>query len=145
MEALPDDVKLIWKTNAHASAQSRELLNGIFDVWLADYKFGNDACAQRLALVPNYNEVVCENLLWANEHSELIVRHLVMPGHVECCWKPVAAWLAENLLGVKVNLRSGFWPAWKAHKHAELSGQTTVAETKLAMEIAREYALNLIE
>jgi putative pyruvate formate lyase activating enzyme len=143
--ALPDDAKLIWKTNAHASLQTRELLEGIFDVWLADYKFGNDACAQRLALVPKYNEVVRENLLWANEHSELIVRHLVMPGHVECCWKPIAEWLAENLHGVKINLRSGFWPAWKARQHSELRAPTTAAETKLASEIAREYALNLIE
>ncbi|MGI8967179.1 MAG: radical SAM protein, partial [Limisphaerales bacterium] len=77
---LPDDATLIWKTNGHCSAEAREFLDGVFDVWLADYKFGNDTCAQRLALVPNYKEIVRENLLWANEHSELIVRHLVMPG-----------------------------------------------------------------
>lgn len=99
---------LVWKTNAHASAQARELLDGMFDVWLADYKFGNDSCARRLAKVPNYNRIVRENLVWANHHCELIVRHLLMPHHVECCWRPVAKWLAENLPGVKVNLRSGF-------------------------------------
>ncbi len=115
--ALPDSARLIWKTNAHGSAQARELLDGMFDVWLADFKFGNDACARRLAKVPDYIRVVQENLLWANEHSELIVRHLLMPGHVDCCWKPVAEWLAENLPGVKVNLRSGFWPAWHAARH----------------------------
>ncbi len=111
---LPETAKLVWKTNAHGSAQARELLDGMFDVWLADFKFGNDACAQRLAKTPDYVRIVRENLLWANEHSELIVRHLLMPGHVDCCWRPVAEWLAENLPGVKVNLRSGFWPAWHA-------------------------------
>ena len=142
---LPDDAPLIWKTNAHGSAQAREWLDGIFDIWLADYKFGNDQCAQRLALVPRYNEIVRENLLWANEHSELIVRHLVMPGHVECCWRPIARWLAENLPGVKINLRSGFWPAWKAHTHAELRGTTSRSETELAFAIARDNDLRLIE
>src|SRR5206468_5253810 len=83
---LPDSAKLVWKTNAHGSAQARELLDGMFDVWLADYKFGNDACAQRLAGVDDYNRIVQENLFWANDHSELIIRHLLMPGHVECCW-----------------------------------------------------------
>ena len=143
--ALPDDAKLIWKTNAHASAQAREFLDGIFDVWLADYKFGNDACARRLALVNDYTEIVRENLLWANEHSELIIRHLVMPGHVECCWKPIAGWLAENLPQAKINLRSGFWPAWKAARHSELRGTTTSLETELAVTIARDYNLNLVE
>jgi putative pyruvate formate lyase activating enzyme len=142
--ALPDEAKLVWKTNAHGSAQARDLLDGLFDVWLADYKFGNDDCAQRLARAPNYTKVVQENLLWANEHSELIVRHLVMPGHADCCWAPVARWLAEDLTGVKVNLRSGFWPAWQAARHAELRGTVTAPEGDRAWEIAREHGLNLV-
>ena len=142
---LPETAKLIWKTNAHGSAQARELLDGIFDVWLADFKFGNDPCAQRLSKTPDYVRIVRENLLWASAHSELIVRHLLMPGHVECCWRPVAEWLAENLPGVKVNLRSGFWPAWHARRHGEFSNPLSRAETEQADDIAREYGFNLIE
>ncbi|HEY3931999.1 MAG TPA: radical SAM protein [Verrucomicrobiae bacterium] len=141
---LPDSAKLIWKTNAHGSAQARELLDGMFDVWLADFKFGNDDCARRLAKISDYKNVVRENLLWANERSELIVRHLLMPGHIDCCWKPVAEWLAENLPGVKVNLRSGFWPAWKSARHLELRGTVSADETERAGKIARLCELNLI-
>src|SRR5277367_1065658 len=136
---LPDSARLIWKTNAHGSAQARELLDGMFNVWLADFKFGNDDCARRLAKISDYTRVVQENLLWANEHSKLIVRHLLMPGHIDCCWKPVAKWLAENLPGVKVNLRSGFWPAWKSARHLELRGTVSAGETELASRIARMY------
>ncbi len=142
---LPEDAKLVWKTNAHGSAQARELLDGMFDVWLADYKFGNDDCARRLARVPAYLRVVRENLLWANEHSELIVRHLLMPGHGECCWRPVAAWLADNLPGVKVNLRTGFWPAWQAARHPELRGTVLSDEGETALQIADDFRLNLIK
>ena len=141
---LPETAKLIWKTNARGSAQARELLDGIFDVWLADFKFGNDDCAQRLARVPDYVRVVEENLLWANEREELIVRHLLMPGHVDCCWRPVAEWLAKNLPAVKVNLRSGFWPAWHAARHAELRRTVSKAESESALGIARACGLNLI-
>lgn len=164
---LPDDAKLVWKTNAHGSAQARELLDGIFNVWLADYKFGNDDCAQRLAKVPDYTKVVRENLLWFAEtgapascrrvgmrdelaswkpalQDGLIVRHLLMPGHLECCWRPIAEWLAENLPGVKVNLRFGFWPAWKSSRHAELCGSVTADETRRAWQIAEALDLNLI-
>src|SRR5208282_48929 len=143
--ALPDDAKLVWKTNAHGSAQAHELLDGMFDVWLADFKFGNDACAQRLAKTPDYLRVVKDNLLWADDHSELIVRHLLMPGHVECCWQPVAEWLAANLPGVKVNLRSGFWPAWLAARHPELRGTVSAPECEQAWEIAHECRLNLVK
>src|ERR1700744_5141460 len=95
----------------------------MFNLSMADFKFGNDDCARRLARVPDYLRVVQENLLWAEAHSCLIVRHLLMPGHVECCWRPVAEWLAAHLPGVKVNLRSGFWPAWQARRHAEFCQQ----------------------
>jgi putative pyruvate formate lyase activating enzyme len=141
---LPASAKLIWKTNAHGTAQARELLHGMFDVWLADFKFGSDACAQRLAKIPDYLRVVQENLLWANEHSELIVRHLLMPGHVECCWRPVAEWLAKNLPGVKVNLRAGFWPAWHARRHAEFQNALSASENDFAFGLAQELGLDLI-
>jgi len=141
---LPDEAQLVWKTNAHGSAQARELLDGIFDVWLADYKFGSDTCALRLAKVSNYTSSVRENLLWADRHSELIVRHLLMPGHIECCWRPVAKWLGENLAGVKVNLRSGFWPAWHSRWHPELRGTVSTDEAKRAQRLAEIHGLNLI-
>ena len=141
---LPDSAKLVWKTNAHASADARALLDGIFDVWLADFKFGNDGCAGRLAKVSDYVQTVRENLLWANEHSELIVRHLLMPGHINCCWCRVAVWLGAELPDAKVNLRSGFWPAWRAARHPELQGTITAGESARALEIARACGLNLV-
>ena len=141
---LPDTVRLVWKTNAHGSEQARELQEGIFDVYLADFKFGNDVCAQRLAKVSNYLEIVRENLLWAVQDSELIVRHLIMPGHLECCWMPVAKWLAAELPSIKVSLRSGFWPGWHAARHNDLSRMVSAEESSAALRIARDLNLNLI-
>ena len=145
VSVLPDDARIVWKTNAHGSAAARELLDGIFDVWLADYKFGNDDCARRLARVPNYSTAVRENLVWANEHSELIVRHLLMPGHVECCWQSICAWLAGNLSGVKVSLRDGYWPRWRAQRHTELGRVVLPGEVERSRRIAQEFGLNLVE
>ncbi len=142
---LPDTARLAFKTNAHGSTNSRALLHGLFDLWCVDYKFGNDTCADRLAQIPNYNRVVQENLVWAAGQGDLIVRHLLMPEHVECCWRPVAAWLAAELPGVKVGLRTGFWPAWQSRRHAELRRTVTPAEIQQAQAIAREYALRLVE
>jgi putative pyruvate formate lyase activating enzyme len=141
---LPDSARLVWKTNAHASVQARKLLTGLFDVHLPDFKFGNDICAQRLAKVPNYVRIVRENLLWAAQDGDLIVRHLLMPGHLDCCWGPVAEWLAAALPGVKVNLRSGFWPAWQTPRHRELCAGVSAAETRDAFALARDLHLHLV-
>lgn len=141
---LPPTARLVLKTNGYGTPASRALLDGLFDVWCVDYKFGNDACADRLARIPDYTRVLRENLRWAATRTDLIVRHLLMPGHGECCWRPVAGWLAAELPGVKVSLRTGFWPAWQARRHAELTGPATPAEVRRAEALGRELALNLI-
>jgi putative pyruvate formate lyase activating enzyme len=141
---LPDEATLVWKTNAHGSAEARALLDGLFEVWVADYKFGSDRCAERLAKVPDYQRVVRENLVWASDRTELIVRHVLMPDHVECCWAPVAEWLADALPGGKVNLRAGFWPGFHAGRHPELRRTPRLDEIRRAWEIAERYQLNLV-
>lgn len=141
---LPNDARLIWKTNAHGTEQSRALLEGFFDIWLADFKFGNDDCAERLARVSRYTSTVQENLIWAHTHTNLIVRHLLMPGHTECCWRRVAEWLAETIPGVKVNLRSGFWSGWQARRHEELRRLVSQDEERRAAEIATKLNLKLV-
>lgn len=140
----PADATLVWKTNAHGSAQARQLLDGLFDVWVADFKFGNNACAERLAGARDYLSITRENLLWAARHTELIVRHLLMPGHLECCWAPVAAWLSETLPGVKVSLRPAFWPTWYSARHSELRRTVSPGESARAFALARELGLDLI-
>jgi putative pyruvate formate lyase activating enzyme len=142
---LPDSARLVWKTNGRSSAEARVLLDGLFDVWLVDYKFGNPDCAARLVGIPDYAVAVQETLFWAAAHSELIVRHLAMPGHVECCWRPVAAWLAEHLPGTKVNLRTGFWPARLTRKFTELDRTLSGEETRRARQIAGDLGLRLIQ
>jgi putative pyruvate formate lyase activating enzyme len=141
---LPEDARLVWKTNALGSAEARELLDGVFNVWVADYKFGSDACAARLAGFGRYLGVVRENLLWMRLHTDLIVRHLLIPGHVRCCWAPVAEWLAAEMRGVKVSLRDSYWPSGGSAEYPELRGAISAEERRTALAIARSHDLNLI-
>ncbi len=142
---LPAGAKLVLKTNGYFSETARQLLRSVFDVWCVDYKFGCDDCAERLACVQDYTRTVRKNLLWAAAHTDLIVRHLLMPGHIECCWAPMAEWLCKNLPGVKVSLRTGFWPAWQSELHAELRRTTQANEIEAALSVGRWFGLNLIQ
>ena len=139
---LPEEAVLVWKTNGRAGPQAKELLPGLFDVWLIDFKFGNDTCAWRLSRTRDYTETLQANLRWFNEQGELRVRHLLMPGHLECCWVPVARWLAEHLPAVKIGLRSGFWPAWRSSRHPELKRTVDPREWTRALKVARNLNLN---
>jgi len=141
---LPDSARLIWKTNGRCTAEARRWLEGLIEGWVVDFKFGNPDCSRRLVGDSGYMTAVQETLVWAAEHSDLVVRHLVMPGHVACCWQPVAAWLAERLPGVKVNLRTGFWPARMMAGFPELQRFVEPEEAQQASRIATQYQLRLI-
>jgi putative pyruvate formate lyase activating enzyme len=140
---VPRNLPLVWKTNAYASPEGLSLLEGIPDVVLADYKFGNDACAARLANVPCYTDIVQENLRWAARTSRLLVRHLAMPGHLECCLAPVAGWLARNLPGTPLSLMTGFLPTFRAASDPELGRTNRDNERRRAAEIVRASGVPL--
>jgi putative pyruvate formate lyase activating enzyme len=142
--AMPENARLVLKTNGLSTAPARSVLAGLFDVWIVDFKFGNDACAETLSHTPGYTAAVCETLRWAARDTELIIRHLLMPGHVECCWKPVAAWISSHLPSAKVSLRSGYWPSWRAADHVPLNRPLDSTELSAAMETARFFNLRLV-
>lgn len=169
---LPDDAPIVLKTNACFTSTVRPFLAGLFDVWLPDLKFGNPQCARRLAGIPlaptqsgrttagpsplstpfatsnsDYWSTVTANLHWMaaqHDRSDTIVRHLLMPGHIDCCWEPIAHWLSTQLPEVQVSLRSGFWPAWHSGRHPELRTPLHPTDLEQARVIARDCHLHLI-
>ena len=76
--------------------------------------------------------------------SDLIIRHLLVPGHVDCCWKPITAWISRRLPSARVSLRFGYWPSWQAVRTAGLDRPIRPAEQERALDLAREFGLNLI-
>lgn len=141
---IPENLPVVWKTNGHGTAESNALLDGVFDTWVVDLKFGNNDCAQRIARVTNYTQTLHTNLRWAASRTRLIIRHLLMPRHLECCWRPVATWIAANLPGIEVSLRSGFWPGWFSSRHPELRRTGSISEERDARQIGINLGLHLI-
>ncbi len=86
-----DDVPpILLNTNGYLSEEAMELALGFCDIFIIDHKFGKDRCAQEVAGVPGYLEVIRRNLARLYRASkdtgtEVWVRHLLMPGHLECC------------------------------------------------------------
>lgn len=139
-----EGVPVVWKTNAYSSDQALAMLKGCIDVFLADYKFGNDSCAITLAGVPDYLHHVQNNLRWGRDNSQLIVRHLLMPGHVRCCLEPVLAWLTREMPGTRLSLVNGFTPLWNSKRNPELLNPLTRDESQLAHDLVTTSGLELV-
>ena len=135
---------IVWKSDFYGTPQAFELLADVVTVYVADFKFGNDDCATRIARVPDYVSVITRNLRIAAAQADLIVRHLVLPGHLDCCFRPIVDWLRAEMPHVKFSVREGYQPHWQARRHTELAAPLSRAEGDLARQIAREAGLNVI-
>jgi len=131
-------VRVVWNSNMYFSEEARPLLEGVVDVYLADFKCG-PACAEELLGVRDYVAVVTRNLLFASRTADLIVRHVVLPGHAQCCLEPVLRWLKENIPRAKLSLRSEYLPPADARK----SPAEFLSEREFRAAADRAGALNL--
>lgn len=140
------NIPSVWNSNMYLTEEGMKLLSGTQDVYLTDFKYGNDECAQKYSKVANYWEVVSRNHLLASEDSEIIIRHLVLPGHLECCTEKILEWVSEELgPGTRVNLMGQYRPAGRAREYPELSRRISGDEMKRAFEMAEEAGLeNLV-
>ncbi|MEM1946177.1 MAG: radical SAM protein [Candidatus Caldarchaeum sp.] len=102
---------ILWNSNMYMSGETMKILRELVDIWLPDFKFGNNRCAVWLARTPWYFETVAANHKLIYEWDEdIVIRHLIMPGHVECCTKPVLKWIAENMPLTPVNIMDQYHP-----------------------------------
>jgi len=73
--------------------------------YLGDLKFGKDRSAETLSDTPDYWNVVTRSLkLASTQGAEIIVRDLPLPGHIECCTRPILHRLAGSTNRVKVTI-----------------------------------------
>jgi uncharacterized Fe-S radical SAM superfamily protein PflX len=75
---------------------SMDILKNIMDVYLTDWKYWNNECAERLSKVKNYLEIIRRNHDLAFKDSKMVIRHLVLPNHFECCTKNILKYISDN-------------------------------------------------
>jgi len=141
---------MLWNSNFFMSEPALRILRLLMDVWLPDLKFGPGPCAVALSRTPWYWETVTGNLVrihaWGEEFT---IRHLVMPGHVECCTRPVLEWIAATMPEVPVNVMDQYHPDNVCDprserfnpKYAAMARRPTGEEIRQAFRYARELGL----
>ena len=142
LSLVKSNIATVWNSNSYYSEETAKLLAGLIDVYLLDFKYGNNRCAERISAAPKYWETCTTNHLHARKYGELIIRVLVLPEHNKCCTRPTLRWIAENLgTDVRINLMDQFKPEWRAHEVSEFSRRLTREEFSEAVHIAREVGL----
>ncbi len=133
-------VPQIWNSNIYLSEKCMKLLSQLMDVYLTDFKYGNDECARKLSDVEDYTFVIRRNHLIAEKTGDLIIRHLVLPGHLECCTKPLLEWIDSNLDDPKLNIMTQYRPVWHANEHPEINRYLSREEKKEIKKLRRKYS-----
>ncbi|WP_049777677.1 4Fe-4S cluster-binding domain-containing protein [Coriobacterium glomerans] len=93
------DIPIVYNTSGYERVSALRALTGTVDVWLTDFKYADGALAGRLSGAPDYPEIARRALIEMASQVErgagelfdkagmlkrgLIVRHLVLPGHVD--------------------------------------------------------------
>ncbi len=134
------NVTQLWNSNLYCSEETMHLLADVFDMWLPDFKYGNNDCADRLSGVQNYFDIVSRNHLMAYNSGEVIIRHLVMPNHLECCTIPILEWVAENMPNCIVNIMGQYRPEHRARSEQDKFPDIARRVNAQEMQIARAKA-----
>lgn len=134
---------VVLNSNMYYNGSVDTLLHRFVSVYLADLKCGDRRCAEALLGAGDYVDVARENILMASRHSDLIVRHLVLPGHADCCLRPTLRWLAREIPHVKLSLRTNYVPP--AGAGPAPGGYLLPEEAEAARNEAQDLGLRLME
>ncbi len=144
LEKCSANLPQVWNSNMYCSVETMDILKHVMDVYLTDFKYGNDGCAERLSKVKNYWEIVTRNHEIAYRQGEMIIRHLVMPNHIECCSIPVLEWIADNVPDAAVNVMAQYYPTYRAFEYEDINRRISNEEYQKVYSHAVKLGLNLI-
>ncbi len=134
---------VVWNSNLYTSREAMRLLEGVVDVYLGDFRYGNDACARLYSDVEDYFEVVSRNFSIAYGQGDIMLRQLLLPGHLECCTARIMAWVADNIPDVYFNLMFQYRPEYRAPLYPEIDRRPSPQEKADAVALARRHGISL--
>ncbi|MBF0118420.1 MAG: hypothetical protein HQK79_06255 [Desulfobacterales bacterium] len=126
---------LIWNTNMYMDIRVPEILYEIVDLYIADLHFYSKQCSMNVAKTSDYFEHASKALKLASQNTKVIVRTLLLPNHIECCFFPIANWMKQNLPEVSLHIMDNYYSQNRESLKKE--------EITIAKEYAQSIGLNL--
>lgn len=151
-------VPLVYNTGGYDRVEALRLLEGVFDIYMPDFKFWEGRWSERYCNAPDYPEVARAALremhrqvgdLVLDENGVarrgLLVRHLVMPGGIAGT-RDIAGYIAKELSPrTYVNVMDQYRPCGDASRDETIHRRLTAHEFREAMDMAHEAGLERMD
>jgi putative pyruvate formate lyase activating enzyme len=164
LEALPFAIEkgmkvpLVYNSSGYDSVATLRLLEGVFDIYMPDFKFWDNRWAERYCDAPDYREVALDAIRemyrqvgdLMTDHRGiavrgLLVRHLVMPEGVagsERLFEFLATEISQNTY---VNVMDQYRPCGSAPKDKVINRRLEMGEYREAIAAARKAGLKRLD
>jgi putative pyruvate formate lyase activating enzyme len=163
LEALPMavdrglSVPLVYNTGGYDALATLKLLDGVFDIFMPDIKFMDEAVSERLTGAADYPDVVKEAVKEMHrqvgdlvldtqgiaQHG-LLVRHLVMPEGLAGTQQVMRFLSREVSPGTYVNIMDQYHPCGEATE-PPLNRGITVSEYRQALTMAESEGISRLD
>ena len=148
------DLPLVYNTGGYDLVSTLKLLEGVFDIYMPDFKYSDSEVAKRFSNAPDYPEIVKSALKEMHRQTGvlvtdkrgiaqrgLIIRHLLLPDNLAGT-DEVMKFISLNLSKDSyVNLMDQYRPAYRANDFPPLDRRITTEEYTSAIKMAKEYGL----
>jgi putative pyruvate formate lyase activating enzyme len=152
------NVPLVYNTSGYDAVESIKLLEGIFDIYMPDFKFWDPEIAHNYLKAPDYPERAREAIREMHRQvgdlaldqngiasMGILLRHLVMPAGVAGTREIMRSIAREISSNTYVNMMDQYHPCGSAHKYPHLDRRITHAEYEEALSAAREEGITRLD
>jgi putative pyruvate formate lyase activating enzyme len=164
LEALPFAIEkgmkvpLVYNSGGYDSVETLKLSEGVFDIYMPDFKFWDNRWGERYCNAPDYREVALDALREMHRQvgelvtddrgialTGLLVRHLVMPKEIagsESLFEFLAKEISSNTY---VNVMDQYRPCGSAPKDEFINRRLEMGEYRKAIDAARKAGLKRLD
>ena len=151
-------VPLIYNTGGYDQVETLKILEGVFDIYMPDFKFWDAEAARLTCNAPDYPEVARRAIQEMHRQvGDLVVddsgiarrgvllRHLVMPGGLAGT-RDIMRWLAQEIsTNTYVNIMSQYRPCGNAFEFPELDHRPSEKDFSMAVQAANEEGITRLD
>lgn len=164
LKALPEaieqglSVPLVYNTGGYDSVKTIEILDGIFDIYMPDFKYADSKIAEEYSQAPDYPEKAKEAIKEMHRQvgdltlddrkiaiSGLLIRHLVLPSSLAGT-RDIMRFLASEISEKSyVNIMAQYYPCGDIPPGSPLYRRITHEEYDQAVEIAKQEGIDRLD
>ena len=164
LDALPEaiesglNVPLVYNTGGYDAVETLKLLEGIFDIYMPDFKFWDPEMSRKYLKAPDYPERARDAIREMHHQvgdltlddkgiaqKGVLLRHLVMPGGVAGT-RQIMRFVAKELsANTYVNIMDQYRPCGNAAQYPPLDRCITHDEYEDALSAAREEGITRLD